>query len=358
MKYIFLLFILSFISVTSYAQQDDVEEYTDRFLSSSVEEQQEYFKFLYSFEFEMMHEDQRTGKNRTRTLQIVKNEIEDTIKPFFNTVLVNEHTLARARDKLREESKLQYLMNSELFTKRTKAADLKVFKGTIQYNVTDFPYQKFLQVYSNITSITDSSGKNLLVSGHDTLDTRSISKWDGMYAQSADFKYDNTEHPKVLIVSGTVTIKVPAKFLITTFLSSEVGRSKLFQQDTFTLRECAAGNVIVSSTGKITGSDSRLVPVGPFNVEYKHENGFLSGGVFVTDEFMYNMVNDHDAPLNGDTLLSAYFDQYVDYLKKGPVKLMTVYCDKHNQGNIQKVYIVKPIEYITITESFSIESKD
>ena len=354
MKYFSLLLLLACASFHSYAQKTEAEKYAQSILAADLEQQQQVFGLKYIFSYYAIHEIEDTLKKGTRTLQVAKNEIQDTLKPFFNTVVVNAQTLVKPKSELRTKSEVGHLFNSEFFS---KDKDLKAFEGKVNYNVTGFPYKTYMQIYSNVTSVIDESGKNILVSGKDTIfDTWTSYKSGDQYFCTAKFLYDNTTYPKVLTVTGTATMKVPTKFLVTTFLPSEAGTSKPFQQYTFTLKECAAGKVIVSAGGYTSKTGIDVIPVGPSNVRYRKDQQRMMGGTIYTDEFIYNLAKDHNTVLSNDSLKAVYFDQYIAYLKKGPVKQITLYSGLY-KGNIQKVYIVKPIEFITITESFTATSK-
>jgi len=241
MKFIYVLFIFAFTSLTSFAQKSELEKYQEYFFSLSIGEQQQLFYQEYAFLDLAIHENESNDTKETRTLQVAKPEVRDTIKPFFNTLTINAETLAEPIANLKNKSNVYYFSNNSVDN-----ANEKIVEGELRYNVTHLPYISYAEIFSNITSVTDEFGKQLLINGKDTaFSYSSFSSEDQVF--NAQFTYDNTVPPGKLLVSGTVTIKVPTKFLITSFTPAEVGVSKAFQSYTYTLKECVGGKVILSS---------------------------------------------------------------------------------------------------------------
>ena len=354
MKYLSLFVFTLCLFFQTQAQQTETEKkYAKSFLDADLKEQQQVFMMRYIFTYYSIHEIQDTAAKATRTLQVMKTEIRDTLKPFFNTIAVNAQTLAKPIADLKNKSQVAYLFNSSV----SEDEDVKAFKGQVEYNTTSLPYRSYMKIYSNITSVTDASGKNILVDGVDTI----RSTWAGyqsgdQFYTSAKFTYDNTNHPSKVTVNGTVTVKVPTKFLVISFIPAEVGKSKIFQEYTFTLEECAAGKVIVSANNYTASSDIEVIPVGPSNVRYRKDQQHFMGGTVFTDNFVLELARKDSKLISDDTLKAVYFDRYLNDMKTRPVKLATIYSSL-SKGNIQKIYIVKPIEYYTIKETFSLTSK-
>ncbi len=353
MKYLYLFTFTLCLFFQTQAQQTEAEKkYAQSFIDEDLKAQQQTFMMRYLFTYYSIHEVQDTATKGTRTLQVMKTEIRDTLKPFFNTITVNAQTLEKPMAHLTSKSEVGYLFNSEI---DPKGKDLKAFEGHVNYNTTSLPYRTYMQIYSDITSVTDESGKNILVQGKDTIrDTWAGYQSGDQFYTTAKFTYDNTNHPSRVTVNGTITVKVPTKFLIVTFTPAEVGMSKAFQEYKFTLKECAAGKVIVSANGYAASSGIEVIPVGPSNVRYRKDQQRFMGGTVFTDSFILELVKKSNKQISDDSLKAVYFDQYLNDMKTRPVKLETLYSSL-SKGNIQKVYIVKPIEYYTIKKSFTLK---
>ena len=135
MKFIYVLFIFAFTSLTSFAQKSELEKYQEYFFSLSIGEQQQLFYQEYAFLDLAIHENESNDTKETRTLQVAKPEVRDTIKPFFNTLTINAETLAEPIANLKNKSNVYYFSNNSVDN-----ANEKIVEGELRYNVTHLPY--------------------------------------------------------------------------------------------------------------------------------------------------------------------------------------------------------------------------
>lgn len=147
---------------------------------------------------------------------------------------------------------------------------------------------------------------------------------------------------------------VVSKYLITTFRPNELNIAKPFGTDTYVLRTCAAGRVIVEAKGYTSKNGASMIATGPGNVRYRTD--YMKGnGTLFTDGYVYNLLQRHDQ-IPVDSLQNYYFHEYLRYMKSDKVNDITLYCGSY-KGNVSTVYIVKPSAYHSSSILFSIEAQ-